>query len=102
MRRAFSHQVRRPECALGTGWNCGCLGGHALVGIAAIIGSRTEAIAEPAQRKSGGLRYAHHVPAAGDGVTESVQAAFRIEGRLIGGRKNYAGSSDGGTDDSGA
>jgi hypothetical protein len=35
-------------------------------------------------------------------MTESVQAAFGIERRAIGGGKNYAGSSDGGAYDSGA
>ena len=102
MRSALAHQVRRPERAFGAGWNGGGFVGHAFIGIATVIGSGAKAIAEPAQRKSGGLRHSHNVPAAGDGVTESVQAAFGIERRTIRGGKNHAGSSDGGADHSGA
>ena len=47
---------------------------------AGIHNNRTNSkrVAKPAQRKSRGLRDAHHVPASGNGVTESVDAAARI------------------------
>jgi hypothetical protein len=102
MRSALAHQVRRPESAFGTSRNCGGFGRETLIRIAAVFGSGAKTIAEPAQRESGGLRHAHDVPAAGNGVAESVKAAFRIERRTIGGGKNHAGSSDGGADDSSA
>src|SRR3979411_48809 len=79
MRRALAHQVWRPEKSFGTGRDGRCLVGEAIVGIATVILACAELIAEPAERKSGGLCYSHHVPAAGNRVTEGVQSALRIE-----------------------
>src|SRR3979411_2428624 len=79
MRRALAHQVWRPEKSFGTGRDGGCLVGEAIVGIATVILACAELIAEPAERKSGGLCYSHHVPAAGNRVAEGVQPALRVE-----------------------
>ena len=94
MRRALSHQIRSPERAFRAWLNaCGFVG-HALVWIAAIAGTRSKAIAEPAQRQSCSLRYAHHVPAIRNGVAEGVQPAPGIERRTIRGGKDHAGGSN--------
>ena len=94
MRRAFAHQVGRPEKSFGTGRGGRCLVGEAIVGIATVILACAELIAKPAERKSGGLCYAHHVPAAGNGVTEGVQPALRIEGGTIRCSENDTGGAD--------
>src|SRR5690348_12951471 len=94
MGSAFAHEIRSPERALAARRRGSSFVGEAVVRIAAIVGARAEAIAEPAQRQTRGLRYTHHVPAAGDRVTEGVQTALGIERRPIGCRKNDAGSSN--------
>ena len=60
--------------------------------------AHSERIAKPAQRKSGGLGDAHHVPASGNGVAKRMEPAARIERRAIGCSEDHAGSSDGRAD----
>ena len=94
MRRAFAHQVWRPKKSFGTGRDGGGLVGETIVGIATVILACAELIAEPAERKSGGLCYSHHVPAAGNRVAEGVQPALRIEGGTIRCSENDTGRAD--------
>ena len=100
MRCAFAHEIGRPEKTFGSSRNaCGFLR-EAIVGIAAVVFARAELIAEPAERKPGGLRNAHDVPAAGNCVAESVETALRVERGAIRCGENDAGSTDGCADDS--
>ena len=94
MRSALAHQIGRPERPFRAGRGRGGFGGHAFVGIAAVIRSSAKTIAEPSQRKTGGLRHAHDVPAVGDGVAERVQPALRIECGTIRCSENDAGRAD--------
>src|SRR4029077_10596201 len=102
VRSALAHQVGRPENAFGACWNRGGFCGEAFIRIAAVVGACAKTIAEPAEREACGFSHPHDVPTAGDGVTESVEAASGIERGAICSGKNHAGSSDGGADDSGA
>ena len=105
VRSTFAHQIGRPENAIRSGRRSGCFLGELIVRIAVRFCEDAEAIAEPAQRQSGRLRYAHDVPSAGDSVAEGVNPPFGIEGRTIGGAEDYARCADGrahgaGTNDS--
>ncbi len=106
MRSALAHQIRCPEQAFGARWCGRSFFGEKFVRITVAVGRgsgvEAESVAEPAKRKPSGLRDAHNVPAAGNGVTKGVQAAARVERGTIRGGENDAGSADGGADGSSA
>ncbi len=95
MRRALSHQVGSPERAFRARLHACGFFGHAFIRIAAIIGTGSKTIAEPAQRQARGLRHAHQMPAIRNGVAEGVQPSLGIERGPIGGGKNHAGGANG-------
>ena len=98
MRRPLAHQVRRPEHAVRAGRDARRFIDEAFVcGVCRSIGvssGRAELIAEPAQRQTGRLRHAHHVPAARDRVTERVDPPLGIERGTIGRGEDDAGRAD--------
>src|SRR5467141_999393 len=96
MRRALAHQIGCPQEAIGAGRDFSSFGGKLIVGFADSAGICREGITKPAQREPGGLRYAHDVPASGNGMTEGVDATAGIERGPIGGGKNDAGGANGG------
>ena len=84
MRRALAHQIGKKQQAVAAGRSLFCLLDDHVVGIgtglARVPGLRLpEVLAEPAQRQAGTLRDAHHVPFAGDGMAEGVNAPLRVE-----------------------
>ena len=105
MRRAFSHQVRGPQQAVGAGRDCCSLGGETLVRIAMVScagGSRAKGVAKPAQGKTRRLGHSHDVPAAGNRMAESVQPALGIQGGPVSGREDDSRGSDGRADGAGS
>ena len=100
MRCALTHEIRSPEKAVASGRSFGGVIGEVLVGITAVTSDGSELIPEPAQGKTGGLRYSHDVPLAGNRVTEGMQTSLRIESRAIGSGEHDARSADGGADSS--
>src|ERR1700731_1460368 len=105
VRSTFAHQIGRPENTIGSGRRSGCFLGELIVRIAVRFREQAKAIAEPAQRQSGRLGYAHDVPSSGDGVAKGVNPPLAIERRSISGAEDYARCADGrahgaGTNDS--
>src|SRR5512141_591116 len=82
MRSAFAHEIGGPEYAITTRWGGGGFVGENLIGIASILYLGSKIVSEPAQGESGRLGYAHHVPTAGNSMTEGVEASLGIHGGL--------------------
>jgi hypothetical protein len=89
---ALAHQERSPQESLGPGRHGSSLGCKTFVGVPPIlrISASAKAVTKPAQGKTRRLRNSHHVPAAGYGMTESVQPSFSIKRRTICSGKYYA------------
>ena len=97
VRSALAHEIRSPQKSVTSGGNFRCLIREPFIGIAAIVRAGAELVAKPAQGKAGGLGHTHHVPASGDGVAESMQAACGFECGTVGRGEHHTGCSNGGT-----